>query len=98
MLRRRCSRGMTAHYLSHDTVSAEEGGDGRWCMPQPAGRAAAGADGAQFRGTSDRYVSREEKAALARAAGAEDVILYTQVDLRRRRSGSTGCKGVDGGV
>jgi len=32
-------------------------------------------------------VSTEAKAALARATGADDVILYTQADLRWRRNG-----------
>jgi len=40
-------------------------------------------------------VSTEEKAALARAAGAEDVILYTQVDFEAETKRITGCKGVD---
>jgi len=40
-------------------------------------------------------VSTEEKAALARAAGADDVILYTQVDFETETKRLTGGKGID---
>ena len=40
-------------------------------------------------------VSTEEKAALARAAGADDVILYTQVDFEEETKRLTGGKGID---
>jgi NADPH:quinone reductase len=74
-------QGMTAHFLAHSTyrlssrdtclVHAAAGGVGL-LLCQMARLA-----GARVIGT----VSTEEKAALARAAGANDVILYTQQDF-----------------
>ena len=40
-------------------------------------------------------VSTEEKAALARTAGADEVILYTQMDFEAETKRLTGGKGVD---
>ena len=40
-------------------------------------------------------VSTEEKAKLARAAGADEVILYTQADFEAEAKRLTGGKGVD---
>jgi NADPH2:quinone reductase len=40
-------------------------------------------------------VSTEEKAALAREAGADEIILYTQVDFETETKRLTGGKGVD---
>ena len=84
-------QGMTAHYLTHDTyrispgetvlVHAGAGGTGL-LLVQMAKRL-----GARVLTT----VSTEEKATLARAAGADETILYTQVDfaeeVRRLTSG-----------
>jgi NADPH:quinone reductase len=88
-------QGMTAHYLTSDTfplrsghvalIHAAAGGTGL-LLVQLAKRA-----GARVIGT----VSTEEKAALARAAGADEVILYRsqQVDVEARRL--TAGRGVD---
>ncbi len=74
-------QGMTAHYLAHSTyplrpgdialIHAAAGGVGL-LLVQIAKRC-----GARVIGT----VSTEEKAALAREAGADDIILYTQEDF-----------------
>ena len=74
-------QGMTAHYLSHDTyplkkgdtalIHAAAGGVGL-LLVQMAHRL-----GARVIGT----VSTEEKAALARKAGADEVIMYTRTDF-----------------
>jgi len=74
-------QGMTAHYLTHSTyplrqgevtlIHAAAGGVGL-LLVQIAKRR-----GARVIGT----VSTEEKAALAREAGADDIILYTQEDF-----------------
>jgi NADPH2:quinone reductase len=76
-------QGMTAHYLCHDTyplragetclVHAAAGGVGL-LLVQMAKR-----KGARVIGT----VSTEEKAALARRAGADDVILYSEQDFEQ---------------
>jgi NADPH2:quinone reductase len=88
-------QGMTAHYLSHDTyplkkgetalVHAAAGGVGLLLVQM------AHNIGARVIGT----VSTEEKAKLARAAGADDVILYTQSDFETETKRLTGGKGVD---
>ncbi len=74
-------QGMTAHYLSHDTcplkpedtclVHAAAGGVGLLLVQMAKRR------GARVIGT----VSTEEKARLAREAGADAVILYTEKDF-----------------
>jgi NADPH:quinone reductase len=86
-------QGMTAHYLAQSTyvlssgdtclVHAAAGGVGL-LLCQMARRG-----GAKVIGT----VSTEQKAALARAAGADEVILYTRQDFvaeTRRLTGGTG--------
>jgi NADPH2:quinone reductase len=88
-------QGMTAHYLSHDTyplkrgetalVHAAAGGVGLLLVQM------AHNIGARVIAT----VSTEEKAKLAREAGADDVILYTQVDFEAETKRLTGGKGVD---
>ncbi len=88
-------QGMTAHYLSHDTfplkrgetalIHAAAGGVGLLLVQM------AHNIGARVIGT----VSTEEKAALARAAGADEVILYTQADFEAETKRLTGGKGVD---
>ena len=87
-------QGMTAHYLAHSTyplkagdtcvVHAAAGGVGL-LLCQMANRA-----GARVIGT----VSTEEKAKLAREAGAHDVILYTRQDFEAEVKRLTGGKGV----
>jgi NADPH2:quinone reductase len=88
-------QGMTAHYLSHDTfplkrgdtalIHAAAGGVGL-LLVQMAHRI-----GARVIGT----VSTEEKAKLARDAGADEVILYTKTDFEVETKRLTGGKGVD---
>ena len=88
-------QGMTAHYLSHDTwplkkgqtalVHAAAGGVGLLLVQM------AHNIGARVIAT----VSTEEKAKLARAAGADDVILYTQTDFEAETKRLTNGKGVD---
>jgi len=88
-------QGMTAHYLSHDTyplkknetalVHAAAGGVGL-LLTQMAHNI-----GARVIAT----VSTEEKAKLARAAGAHEVILYTQSDFEAETKKLTANKGVD---
>ena len=88
-------QGMTAHYLWHDTyplkpgdtalVHAAAGGVGLLLVQM------AHALGARVIGT----VSTEEKAKLAREAGADEVILYTHADFEAETKRLTGGKGVD---
>ena len=85
---------MTAHYLAHSTyplkpgdaclVHAAAGGVGL-LLCQMARRA-----GARVIGT----VSTEEKAKLAREAGAHDVILYSRQDFEAEVKRLTGGKGL----
>jgi len=88
-------QGMTAHYLLHDThplkrcetalVHAAAGGVGLLLVQL------AHNIGARVIGT----VSTEEKAKLARDAGADEIILYTQADFEAETKRLTGGKGVD---
>jgi len=88
-------QGMTAHYLSHDTyplkrgetalVHAGAGGVGLLLVQM------AHNIGARVIAT----VSTDEKAKLARGAGADEVILYTQADFEAETKRLTGGKGVD---
>jgi NADPH:quinone reductase len=88
-------QGMTAHYVSHDTyplkrgetalVHAAAGGVGLLLVQM------AHNIGARVIAT----VSTDEKAKLAREAGADDVILYTQSDFEVETKRLTGGKGVD---
>lgn len=88
-------QGMTAHYLTHSTyllkrgdtalVHAAAGGTGLLIVQMAKQR------GARVIGT----VSTEEKAKLAREAGVDDVIVYTQTDFEAAVKNITGAKGVD---
>lgn len=88
-------QGMTAHYLTHSTyplkegetalVHAAGGGTGQ-LLVQIAKRR-----GARVIGT----VSTEEKAVRAREAGADEVILYTQVEFDTEVKRLTNNTGVD---
>jgi NADPH:quinone reductase len=88
-------QGMTAHYLSHDTyplkrgetalVHAAAGGVGLLLVQM------AHNIGARVVGT----VSSEQKAKLARDAGADDVILYTQADFETETKRIMNGKGLD---
>jgi NADPH:quinone reductase len=87
-------QGMTAHYLTHSTyplgpadtllVHAAAGGVGLLLTQMAKMR------GAKVIGT----VSTEAKAALARQAGADQVILYTQQDFEAETKRLTGGRGV----
>jgi len=88
-------QGMTAHYLTHSTyplkegntalVHAAGGGTGQ-LLAQIAKRC-----GARVIGT----VSTAEKASLAREAGVDEVILYTQTDFESEVKRLTNNMGVD---
>jgi NADPH:quinone reductase len=88
-------QGMTAHYLSHDTypvkkgetalIHAAAGGVGLLLVQMTKNI------GARVIGT----VSTEEKANLAREAGADEIILYTQADFEAETRRLTGGHGVD---
>jgi NADPH:quinone reductase len=88
-------QGMTAHYLAHATyplrrgeaalVHAAAGGVGLLLVQM------AHNIGARVIAT----VSTEEKAKLAREAGAAEVILYTQADFEEETRRLTGGRGVD---
>ena len=88
-------QGMTAHYLVYDTyrlkrsdtalVHAAAGGVGLLLVQM------AHNIGARVIAT----VSTEEKAKLAREAGAEEIILYTQQDFEAETKRLTGGKGID---
>lgn len=88
-------QGMTAHYLVHSTyplkagetciVTAAAGGVGLLLVQ------IAKAAGARVFG----LVSSEEKAALARGAGADEVIFYTREHFAARARALNGGRGVD---
>jgi NADPH2:quinone reductase len=88
-------QGMTAHYLSHDTfplkrgdtalIHAAAGGVGLLLVQM------AHQIGARVIGT----VSTEDKAKLARQAGADEVIFYTKADFEAETKRLTGNQGVD---
>jgi NADPH:quinone reductase len=87
-------QGMTAHYLACSTYPLKRGDS---CLVH----AAAGGVGlllcqiAKMRGARViGTVSTEEKAKLAREAGADDVILYTSQDFEAETKRITGGKGV----
>ncbi len=88
-------QGMTAHYLSHDTFPLKAG-------QTALVHAAAGGVGLLLTEMAHNIgarviatVSTEEKAKLAREAGADETILYTQVDFEAETKRLTGGKGVD---
>jgi NADPH:quinone reductase len=88
-------QGMTAHYLSHDTFPLKRG-------ETALVHAAAGGVGLLLTQMAHNIgarviatVSTEEKAKLAREAGADDIILYTQSDFEDEAKRLTNGKGVD---
>ncbi len=88
-------QGMTAHYLAYDTYPLKKG-------ETALVHAAAGGVGLLLTQMAHNIgarviatVSTEEKAKLARAAGADEVILYTQVDFEAETKRLTGGKGLD---
>ena len=88
-------QGMTAHYLTHSTfplraghsalVHAAAGGAG-FLLTQVARRCGA---------TVYATVGNADKAAIARAAGANDVIVYSKQDFEAEVKRLTGGRGVD---
>ena len=88
-------QGLTAHYLAYDTfalkaghtalVHAAAGGVGLLLVQLAKLR------GARVIGT----VSTEEKAQIARQAGADEVVLYTQQDFQQAAREFTAGRGVD---
>ena len=88
-------QGMTAHYLSHATYPLKQG-------ETALVHAAAGGVGLLLVQMAHNIgarviatVSTDEKAELARGAGAHDVILYTKSDFEAETKRLTGGKGVD---
>lgn len=88
-------QGMTAHYLTHSTYPLKDG-------DTTLIHAAAGGAGlllvqvAKMLGaTVIGTVSTEEKAQIARQAGADHIILYTQTDFEAETKRLTGGRGVD---
>jgi len=87
-------QGMTAHYLCHSTYPLKKGETA--LLHAAAGGVGllltqmAKMLGARIIGT----VSTEEKATLAREAGADDVILYTNADFEGEVKRLTGGRGV----
>jgi NADPH2:quinone reductase len=87
--------GMTAHYLLHDTFPLKRG-------QTALVHAAAGGVGLLLTQMAHNIgarviatVSTDEKAKLAREAGADEVIFYTQADFEAETKRMTGGKGVD---
>jgi NADPH2:quinone reductase len=88
-------QGMTAHYLTHSSfplkkgdkclIHAAAGGAGRLAVQM------AKMLGATVYGTA----GNDEKAEIARSAGADEVIVYTREDFVARVKELTGGKGVD---
>lgn len=88
-------QGMTAHYLSHDTFPLKRG-------DTALVHAAAGGVGLLLTQMAHNIgarviatVSTDEKSKLARTAGADEVIFYTQSDFEAETKRLTGGKGVD---
>jgi NADPH2:quinone reductase len=88
-------QGMTAHYLSHDAFPLQRG-------ETALVHAAAGGVGLLLVQMAHNIgarviatVSTDEKAKLAREAGADDVILYSQSDFEAETKRFMGGKGVD---
>ena len=88
-------QGMTAHYLLHDSYPLKKG-------ETALVHAAAGGVGLLLVQMAHNIgarviatVSTEEKAKLARDAGANDIIIYTQTDFEAETKKLTGGKGID---
>jgi NADPH2:quinone reductase len=88
-------QGMTAHYLTHSTYPLQPGDT---CLVHAAAGGAGGmivqmarARGARVLGTT----STREKAEVARKAGADEVILYTETAFDAEVKRLTGGRGVD---
>jgi NADPH2:quinone reductase len=88
-------QGLTAHYLAYDTHPLKKG-------ETALIHAAAGGVGLLLVQMAHNLgvrviatASTEEKAVLARGAGADDVILYSQTDFETETKRLTGGKGID---
>jgi NADPH2:quinone reductase len=88
-------QGMTAHYLTHSTYALKSGDT---CLVHAAAGGVGGLAvqmakmlGVRVFGT----VSTEEKARIARQAGADETILYTERDFEAEVKRLTGGRGVD---
>ena len=88
-------QGMTAHYLTHSTYPLNKG---ETCLVHAAAGGAGGmivqmarARGARVLGTT----STAAKAEIARKAGADEIILYTEVAFDAEARRLTGGRGVD---
>jgi NADPH2:quinone reductase len=88
-------QGMTAHYLTHSTYALKSGDT---CLVHAAAGGAGGLTvqmakmlGARVFGT----VSTEEKARIAREAGVDEAILYTERDFEAEVKRFTSGRGVD---
>ncbi len=88
-------QGMTAHYLANDTFPLSEGDR---CLVH-AGAGGVGLLLTQIAKMKGAYVittvGTEEKAELSRGAGADEVIVYTQVDFKEAVDGSLGRHALD---
>lgn len=88
-------QGMTAHYLSHDSYPLKRG------ETALVHAAAGGVGGLLVQMTHHigarviATISTDQKAKLAREAGADEIILYTQADFEAETKRLTGGKGVD---
>ena len=88
-------QGMTAHYLTHSTFPLKAGDT---ALPHAAAGGVGLLIGQMGRMLGARVigtVSTDAKAALAREAGASDVILYTRQDFESEVKRLTGNRGVD---
>jgi len=86
-------QGMTAHYLTHSTYSLKSG-DIALIHAAAGGTGALVVQMAKMLGAHViATVGSEDKAAIARASGADDVIVYTQQDFEAETKRLTGGKG-----
>ena len=86
-------QGMTAHYLTHSTYPLKAG-DIALIHAAAGGTGALVVQMAKMLGAHViATVGSEEKAAIARASGADDVIVYTQEDFEAETKRLTGGKG-----
>ena len=90
-----CSAGQTAHYLAFSTYPLKPGDT---CLVH-AGAGGTGLMLVQMAKMAGAYVyttvSTGEKAEVAKGAGADEVILYTQVDFEEEIKKATDGRGVD---
>ena len=86
-------QGMTAHYLTHSTYPLKAG-DVALIHAAAGGTGALVVQMAKMLGAHViATVGSEDKAAVARASGADDVIVYTQQDFEAETKRLTGGKG-----